>query len=959
MSERERLGAHDMLQDHEPPTSPAPSALLPSAADRLSRSPHPYHRRRSQLTLDEGLTPNSRPAPYLPSSSPTPSPHETEGEATTAYGNGFLPRKASSDSGTEADDESLHLLKGLPAPPSRPRKGLRDSRGHSVEGALSPLLTPAFLGDAGRRFSADFGDARRLEADGGKSAAAEARTRLEVFLRKRSAELKRRGLEVLLLGAVGATVLTDGRVWHAVNKGHRSELATHLLLWLSVCVLYPLRLCLSHTRWQATPSPGPARANIRIPSAFDPAPLLYPVLLPVYAALSLLPATPNILLPNLILSLSTVPKLLIPGEQSPGSYDLCHWVLAALPMMATNGPLRTDARNPLARQDDPFDPELLIILYPLYQALLPVLRYLTTTSLLPAELHLLSICMINLLFYSVSPQTVILKALLWGGGLGLLVFCGQVLRWAVALARIPTWRFRRAGHVSQATNVFHPRSLVSKWALQLASPLKERLEEDSDADEDGLPGIEVTAPYGVDQGARPARGGDDTSPSIAALRNKVDEHAVDDGETARAHVGQGPRPSWALNVGTLHGPGSRAIGSKLGMRGREKRRTLSTVQAYLSMTPQQALRRKWFYAGYVYVVVVVMVLGGLRPYIGAHALMNHEPIGWAVGYLLGNIQWLRLLIVTSNLEQWICLPSRRGSSHCCRGWMEHLRHEAIGEGNTRLLLCTYWAAVVAVGLAVVLRLSRVVEVDTRRKVFHGMMVAMFLPATYVDPTFAGFALMLVLAVFLLLDLFRASQLPPVSRPLASFLTPYVDGRDLRGPVVVSHIFLLIGCAIPLWLSLASEPRTGTGAWMGWDVGARSVDMVSGVICVGMGDAAASLIGRRFGRRKWPWTGGKSLEGSLAFALAVTLGILLAKAWLVLGGWREAASHPARHLVQPDAQSYLSHVTTAFTHTPWRSTLLKSIAASAGASLTEAVLTGGNDNVVVPVVLWLLVRGLAI
>jgi dolichol kinase len=30
-----------------------------------------------------------------------------------------------------------------------------------------------------------------------------------------------------------------------------------------------------------------------------------------------------------------------------------------------------------------------------------------------------------------------------------------------------------------------------------------------------------------------------------------------------------------------------------------------------------------------------------------------------------------------------------------------------------------------------------------------------------------------------------------------------------------------------------------------------------------------------------------------------------------------------------------------------------------ASLTEAVLTGGNDNVVVPVVLWLCVKGLRI
>ena len=117
-----------------------------------------------------------------------------------------------------------------------------------------------------------------------------------------------------------------------------------------------------------------------------------------------------------------------------------------------------------------------------------------------------------------------------------------------------------------------------------------------------------------------------------------------------------------------------------------------------------------------------------------------------------------------------------------------------------MILCAYWLAIIIVGLAIVFQLSAVYEVDTRRKVFHFMMVAMLLPATYVDPTFAALALSLMLAIFLLLDLFRASQLPPLSKSLAYFLTPYVDGRDLKGPVVISHIFLLIGCAIPLWLS---------------------------------------------------------------------------------------------------------------------------------------------------------------
>lgn len=213
------------------------------------------------------------------------------------------------------------------------------------------------------------------------------------------------------------------------------------------------------------------------------------------------------------------------------------------------------------------------------------------------------------------------------------------------------------------------------------------------------------------------------------------------------------------------------------------------------------------------------------------------------------------------------------------------------------------------------------------------MVAMFLPATFIDPTFVSLALILVLAVFLLLDLFRASQLPPLSKPLTYFLAPYVDGRDHRGPVIVSHIFLLIGCAIPLWLSLAAIERTGDTPWEGWDVSRRELSMISGVVCVGMGDAAASLIGRRYGRRRWCWSGGKSLEGSFAFAVAVVLGLSCARLWLLQGGW-----------VGDSGDS-------------WATSLGKGCIAATGASLTEAVLTGGNDNVIVPLILWLLVRGL--
>lgn len=372
--------------------------------------------------------------------------------------------------------------------------------------------------------------------------------------------------------------------------------------------------------------------------------------------------------------------------------------------------------------------------------------------------------------------------------------------------------------------------------------------------------------------------------------------------------------------------------------GRRKRATSANMRSFLTLTEGEANVRNWLYAGYVYICIISIVLVGIREHVRRSALDSNEPFGWALGYLLGDNQWFRMEVVSANLERWIILPARGSHSHistCHMGRVEYIRHFTFGSANARLVILAYWSLVISIGLLVVFRLSTIYEVDTRRKVFHFMMVAMLFPATFVDPTYAALALSLVLAVFLLLDLFRASQLPPLSKPLALFLTPYVDGRDLRGPVVISHIFLLIGCAIPLWLSLASVPRSGSDALMGWEIDIKDVSMVSGVICVGLGDSAASLIGRRFGQHKWFWNGGKSLEGSMAFAMAVSVALIAAKIWLLVGGWRDGG--------EPFGSS-----------TIWRCCI-----AAIVASLTEAVLTGGNDNVVVPVVLWLCVKGLKI
>lgn len=638
---------------------------------------------------------------------------------------------------------------------------------------------------------------------------------------------------------------------------------------------------------------------------------------------------PALLMPNIILSLSSLPAPVVPLQNLAHGFSISHWMVTLLPILVSEHlSLGYPETKPLTLRGNAV--ESLCLLFPLHQALIPTLDFLLTSSVLPAELQLLTVALLNLYLFATSPQAEILKALLWLGGMCIFASCRNVLHWEVALARIPNWKFRRSlgGTLS-----------VRKFLNMMDHRLCQRLSgtgasEEPSSDSDG-PGA-VLKP-------RKVRTMRDSVPPVK------DVFAVDRARVEVSELYSGARKRRRHTISTFEEAVQEDKRVRTTPGGRRKKLMGPGLASFLSLTAAQAQVRKWLYALYVYLVSLLIILGPIRKYVADRALQGHDPFGWAVGYLFGNISAIRFWVLMLNLDHWIPLPPRPDvtlqNASCRLGSIEHIRQSTFGPANTRLLICAYCVLVLMTGLAIVFQLSAIAEVDTRRKVFHGMMVVMFLPTVFVDPTFCALALGLVLSVFLLLDLFRASQLPPISRPLTYFLAPYVDGRDHRGPVIISHIFLLIGCSIPLWLSLSDLPRDSTGPWSGWDVPTRDVSMVSGVICVGMGDAAASLIGRRYGRLKWFWGGGKSLEGSVAFAAAVSCGLIAVRAWLVLGGWQVSGAD----------SSDLSSSTLSF----WLWTALKAAIAAGGTSATEAILTGCNDNVVVPIVLWLLVRGLGV
>ncbi|ROW06130.1 hypothetical protein VMCG_04624 [Cytospora schulzeri] len=914
-----------MSDNLEPPRASATSNDLIKDKENLrglSRTPKPYHRQKWEL-----LEPSDKITSRA-SSIPThrfddvhdqllPSPAFTSVSTPTT------------DSGTEADDENL--VKRLPAPKARLHKGLR-GRPEPPSGVATPLLTPT-IGDAD------------LDTIGkSKGRIKEEHKRFLIERTKRNKEITRRGAEVLILSGLAKLVLSNPDV-KTVVATWGNELQLQCALFAVLLALYPLRTVIWAYRRRR---PLKERIPLSLPSSFDPAPMLYPQALPILVALLTAANVRDAIFPNLILSIASIPRALVPTTNATETINSLHWLISCLPLISYEAGVKS--RAPEAMHQSTLPQEMMVLLYPLHQALCLILHYLTTTSLLPAELQLLSISLINLLVLASSPQAEILQSILWIGGLWVIILCGPVIRWGIALARVPKWRFQRVTVGTKRPSIF-------KTFLNLFSLKRLKVEYGSETEDSaGISGF-TTDEDDIKKVSVPRR--------KPTMPQELDE---DEGltrvESLPLSRGNEMRTGSAEDVHDFALDSRRhslPFAEKLTARsknytpsGRRKRSASSSVRSFFSLTQSQANTRKWMYAAWLYVCIVGIILGAIRTYVQYYALDGHEPIGWALGYLFGDIPWFRFQVVQANLERWICLTSRLGDDDgqsCHQGWVQHLRHASGGEANTRLFLAAYWAAIIVVGLAVVFRLSQFYEVDTRRKVFHFMMVAMFLPSIYIDPTWCALALALVLAIFLLLDLLRASQLPPLSKPITNFLHPYTDGRDHCGPVVISHIFLLIGCAIPLWLSLASLPRSGSGHMRGWEVPTRELSMVAGVVCVGLGDAAASLIGRRYGHHKWLWKGGKSLEGSVAFSVAVFLGLMAANIWLKIGGWpiTSQADDPR------GAPQGFDAILSSLYGWDWTRVIRDTSLCATTASLTEAVLTGGNDNVVVPVVLWTCVK----
>ncbi|PWN38811.1 hypothetical protein IE81DRAFT_327123 [Ceraceosorus guamensis] len=169
---------------------------------------------------------------------------------------------------------------------------------------------------------------------------------------------------------------------------------------------------------------------------------------------------------------------------------------------------------------------------------------------------------------------------------------------------------------------------------------------------------------------------------------------------------------------------------------------------------------------------------------------------------------------------------------------------------------------------VTLKRAATLSLNARRKFFHALAVLLFVPGIAADPAFMHLAFSLAFSAFIFAEYIRYYALYPFGATLHVFLAEFTDHKD-SGPVILSHFYLLTGCAGPLWIE-----------------GSSQITQQIGVLVLGVGDALASIVGRRYGRVYWPGSS-KTVEGSVAFIGSILCSTLL----LRMLGWVQPFSIP--------------------------------------------------------------------
>ncbi|CAF1644169.1 unnamed protein product [Adineta ricciae] len=174
----------------------------------------------------------------------------------------------------------------------------------------------------------------------------------------------------------------------------------------------------------------------------------------------------------------------------------------------------------------------------------------------------------------------------------------------------------------------------------------------------------------------------------------------------------------------------------------------------------------------------------------------------------------------------------------------------------RIYLLLFWFLVSLCSVIIVnihLKLTKHTDMQQERtiirKYFHFLAIIVYTSGILCDTHLLTMCSVAFIVLLLLLECMKVKNVAPLGNLIRNAWSMYGNEKD-SGVLMVSHLFLIIGLSYPIWLA---DDR-------------RRIAQFSGVLSVGIGDSAASIIGSKIGTRKWPGSK-RTLEGSLAGLVA--------------------------------------------------------------------------------------------
>lgn len=177
--------------------------------------------------------------------------------------------------------------------------------------------------------------------------------------------------------------------------------------------------------------------------------------------------------------------------------------------------------------------------------------------------------------------------------------------------------------------------------------------------------------------------------------------------------------------------------------------------------------------------------------------------------------------------------------------------------NTNLVI--YWILTLSITISAPLVFPLIFRnQNSLRKFYHFAAVALFIPAAFASLKILQIALAVAASLFLLLETLRTEANNRGHKLFALYsLNEFMERcrNELdSGEMIFSHLYLLLGCAIPFWLN-GDQLKMSSFA---------------GVISLGIGDSLASIGGKSFGRTRWHFKTRKTIEGSLCGCIGMVL-----------------------------------------------------------------------------------------